>query len=88
MNRVCHRAALVAWGVSAACTPDVDADDLTAIPGTSVAFDPDADVSTPETFFDHPWPSDSRLVELEKGQPIAVKMTGQGCALVVGYMKP
>lgn len=32
--------------------------------------------------------SDSRLVELEKGQPIAVKMTGQGCALVVGYMKP
>lgn len=32
--------------------------------------------------------SDSRLVELEKGQPIVVKATGQGCALVVGYMKP
>jgi len=32
--------------------------------------------------------SDSRLVELEKGQPFVVKMTGQGCALVVGYMKP
>ncbi len=32
--------------------------------------------------------SDSRQLELEKGQPLKVKMTGQGCALVVGYMKP
>lgn len=32
--------------------------------------------------------TDSRQVELEKGQPIQVKMTGEGCALVVGYMLP
>ncbi len=32
--------------------------------------------------------SDSRQLELEKGQPLKVKMTGQGCALLVGYMKP
>lgn len=32
--------------------------------------------------------SDSREIELEKGQPMKVKMTGQGCALVVAYIKP
>jgi hypothetical protein len=31
--------------------------------------------------------SDSRQVEVSPGQPLRVKMTGQGCALLVGFMK-
>ncbi len=32
--------------------------------------------------------SDSRQIELSPGQPLKVKMSGQGCALVIGFMKP
>lgn len=31
--------------------------------------------------------SDSRQVEVSPGQPLRVKVTGQGCALLVGFMK-
>jgi hydroxyethylthiazole kinase-like sugar kinase family protein len=32
--------------------------------------------------------SDSRQVTIKPGQPIVVKMTGQGCAALVAFLKP
>jgi len=32
--------------------------------------------------------SDSRQIQMKPGQPLQVKMSGQGCALLVGFLKP
>ena len=32
--------------------------------------------------------SDCRQIQMKPGQPLQVKMSGQGCALVVGFLKP
>jgi hypothetical protein len=32
--------------------------------------------------------SDSRQIQMKPGQPLQVKMSGQGCAVLVGYLKP